>query len=204
MNGWQHPLLAAHFSPGELDALRRLWADRQRTLERMARLPQTLAHLDAYRANLLWHDGDLVLLDWAFVGLAAPGEELAAFVGATLLLDLVRLEDARRLEAVTFGGYLAGLRDAGWVGEEAHVWEAYRCAMPLRYALMTLASMLRTALEPGFAAGWERRTGKPLDEILDHRAGLLRFYLSQSIDQSSHVASSASSVRSPAPATAAA
>lgn len=204
MNAWQHPLLAAHFSPKELNALSRLWADRQRTVDRLAQLPQTLVHLDAYRANLMWHNGNLVLLDWAFVGLAAPGEELAAFVGATLLLDLVQLEDAGRLESVAFDGYLAGLRDAGSVGEEAHFWEAYRCAMPLRYALMTLASMLRTVLEPGFAAGWQRKTGKPLDEILAHRAGLLRFYLSRSMDQSSHTASKASSVRSSALATAAA
>ena len=179
MNGWQHPLLAARFSPGELDGLRRLWADRQRALDRLAQLPQTLAHLDAYRANLLRQNGDLVLLDWAFMGLAALGEELAAFVGATLLLDLAPLAGAERLEAVAFDGYLAGLRDAGWAGDAAHIWEAYRCAMPLRYAPIALASMLRTAIQPGFGEAWQRKTGKTLDQILAHRAALVRFLLSR-------------------------
>lgn len=204
MNGWRHPLLATHFSPEELGALKQLWADRQRTLDRLAQLPQIVAHLDAYRANLVWQNGDLVLLDWAFVGLAALGEELAAFVGATLLLDLAPLVEAEQLEAVAFDGYLAGLRDAGWVGEEAHVWEAYRCAMPLRYAPITLASMLRTVIEPGFAGDWKRKTGKPLEEILAHRAGLLRFYLSRAADQSSHTVSKPSSATLVLEATAAA
>ena len=64
-----------------------------------------------------------------------------------------------------------------WSGDEAVIWEAYRCAMPLRFALASLASMLRTAVEPDFAAEWERKKDKPLADILAHRAGLVRFYL---------------------------
>ncbi len=178
-NGYQHPLLTAHFAPEELAALRQLWTDRQTYLDRLARLPKTLCHLDAHRGNLSWQGDDLALVDWAFVGAGALGEELAAFVGATLLLDYVPLSDAEQLEQVAFDGYIAGLRAAGWSGDEAIIWEAYRCAMPLRYALMSLASMLRTAMQPEFAADWERKTGKSLEDILAHRAGLVRFYLSR-------------------------
>jgi hypothetical protein len=39
--------------------------------------------------------------------------------------------------------------------------------------------MLRTVMQPDFAADWERKTGKPLADILAHRAGLVRFYLSR-------------------------
>ena len=179
MNGYGHPLLTTYFAPEELTALRQLWADRQRHLERLAQLPQTLCHLDAHRGNLSWQGDELALLDWAFVGAGALGEELAAFIGASLLLDHVPLSDAEQLERVAFDGYLAGLRTAGWSGDEALIWEAYHCVMPLRYAIVSLASMLRTAVQPDYAAEWEQNTGKPLAEILTHRAGLIRFYLSR-------------------------
>lgn len=179
MDGYQHPLLAAHFAPEELAALRQLWANRQQILNRLAQLPLTLCHLDAHRGNLSWQGDDLALLDWAFVGSGALGEELAAFIGATLLLDYVPLADAEQLEQVAFAGYLAGLRAAGWSGDEVLIWEAYHCTMPLRYALMSIASMLRTAVQPDYATEWEQKTGKPLADILAHRAGLVRFYLSR-------------------------
>lgn len=179
MNGYHHPLLTAYFTPKELAALRQLWADRQIYLDRLAHLPQTLCHQDVHRGNLSWQGDDLAVLDWAFVGAGALGEELAAFIGATLLLDYVPLADAEQLEQVTFAGYMAGLRAAGWAGEEAAIWQAYCCAMPLRYAPVSVASMLRTAVQPTYAAEWEQKTGKPLAAILAQRAGLVRFYLSR-------------------------
>ena len=179
MNGYCHPLLTAYFAPEELAALQQLWADRQRYLDRLAQLPQALCHLDAHRGNLSWQGDELALLDWAFVGVGALGEELAAFIGATLLMDHVPLSAADQLERLAFAGYLAGLRDAGWSGDEASIWAAYHWAMPLRYALISLASMLQTAMQPDYATGWEQKTGKRLDDILAHRAGLIRFYLSR-------------------------
>jgi hypothetical protein len=179
INGYQHPLLTTYFAPEELTALRQLWSDRQSYLDKVAQLPQTLCHLDAHRGNLSWQGDDLALLDWAFVGSGALGEELVAFIGATLLLDYVPLADAEQLERVAFTGYLAGLRAAGWSGDETIIWDAYRCVMPLRYALVSVASMLRTAVEPEFVADWEQKTGKSLADILAHRAGLVRFYLSR-------------------------
>ena len=191
MNGYQHPLLTAYFSPGELAALRQLWVDKQTYLDRLAQLPQTLCHLDAYRANLIWQGDDLVLLDWAFVGEGALGEEMAAFVGATLLLEHVPLAEAEQLEQVALAGYLAGLRAAGWAGDQATIEEAYLCAMSMRYAPLTLASMLRTVIQPDYAADWERKAGKPLTDILAHRAGLVRFYLTRQPNQKMRIPQSA-------------
>lgn len=179
MNGYQHPLLNAYFAPEELAALSQLWANRQSYLDKLAQLPQTLCHLDAHRGNMSGQGDALALLDWAFAGNGALGEELAAFIGATLLLDYVSLDDAEQLEQVAFAGYVAGLRAAGWAGDGAQIWQAYRCAMPLRYAPVSVASMLQTAVDPTYAADWEQRTGQPLADILAHRAGLARFYLSR-------------------------
>ena len=179
MNGYEHPLLRAYFAPEELAALQRLWAERQSYLDRLAQLPQTLCHLDAHRGNLGWQRDDLVMLDWAFVGEAAYGEELAAFVGATLLLDYVPINDAEQLERTALSGYIAGLRNSDWVGDEAQILEAYRCAMPLRYAPASFASMCRAIVLPEFATDWQRKTGKSLSDILACRAELVRFYLSR-------------------------
>ncbi len=179
MNSYQHPLLTAHLTSEERTALRQLWANRQTYLDRLAQLTQTFCHLDAHRGNLSWQNGDLALCDWAFTGAGALGEELAAFIGGTLLLDYVPLANADQLERVAFAGYIAGLRVAGWSGDEANIWEAYRCAMPLRYAHMSMASILRTVMQPEFVADWERKAGKPLTDILVQRARLIGFYLSR-------------------------
>ena len=97
----------------------------------------------------------------------------------TLLGELDDSPFAGGVYKVAVAGYLAGLRAAGWAGDEALIWEAYGCAMPLRYAPVSLASMLRTAVDPPYATEWEQKTGKPLADILAHRAGLVRFYLSR-------------------------
>jgi hypothetical protein len=177
MDGWQLPLVQVYFTPEEVSQLRRLWAGREQRMAALAALPHSLSHLDAYRSNLFWQGDELTLIDWAFVGLAAMGEELAAFVGATLLLDHLPTSEAARLEGVALDGYLAGLKDAGWGGDPVGVLSAYRHAMPLRYGLISFASMLRTVFDPGFGAAWQKKEGRPLPEILQHRAEFIRFLL---------------------------
>ena len=177
LNSWQHPLLLTHFTSDELAQLQRLWATRQEMLTQIDRLPQALCHLDAHRANMMWRDDQLILLDWANVGYAALGEELAAFVGATLWFDQVPIAEAEALETAVFNGYLAGLQAEGWDGDVADVWQAYRCHMPLRYAINALFNMLRTAVEPGFGEAWEQRADQPLVNILSREADYVRFLL---------------------------
>ena len=154
VGGWELPVLRAQLAPTEIAQVRQLWAEREQHLAHLAQLPQVLCHLDAYRANFFWQGDTLTLIDWEFAGVGALGEEMAAFVGATLLLDHVPMAEAPQLESVALDGYLAGLREAGWDGAADLVWQAYRAAMPLRYALMSLTSMCRTTLEPDFARHW--------------------------------------------------
>ena len=173
--GWALPVLRAIFRRRRSHKSATCGPNARQRLAHLARLPQVLCHLDAYRANFFWQGDTLTLIDWEFAGVGALGEEMAAFVGATLLLDHVPMAEAPQLEAVALDGYLAGLREAGWDGETGQVWQAYRCAMPLRYALMSLASMCRTAMQPDFAQHWVQKTGKPLAEILAQRADFVRF-----------------------------
>ena len=65
------------------------------------------------------------------------------------------------------------------VGEADQVRQAYRCAMPLRYALMALATICRTTLQPEFGQHWSQRSGKPLAAILAQRADFVRFLLAR-------------------------
>ena len=177
---WSLPIIVRRFSGQEIAALRRLWARRGFQLACLAQQRQVLCHLDAYRSNFFWQGDTLTLIDWEFAGVGALGEEMAAFVGATLLLDHVPMAEAPQLEAVALDGYLVGLREAGWDGDADAVWQAYRCAMPLRYALSSLASIGRTAMQPDFAEHWSQQMGKPLESILAQRAEFLRFLLTRS------------------------
>ncbi len=179
INGWAHSLVRSYFTAAEVAQLQDLWAERQVYLEALSTLPKTLCHMDAYRSNLFWQDGKLRLIDWAFTGPGAVGEELAAFIGGTLLLGHVAVAEAEELEAVALEGYLAGLRDAGWGRNGAEVELAYRWAMPLRYALMSLASMLRAVFDQDYARDWQTASGKALPALLQHRAGLIRFMLTR-------------------------
>ena len=118
---WDDPV-ARVWSESTRSGLRGLWERRMAALELAERLPRTLCHLDCWPANLLEDsDGTSVLLDWAFVGEGAIGED-----PANLILDSVSdgLMDAALLpeiaEAVT-EGYAKGLADGGWSGSADEV-----------------------------------------------------------------------------------
>jgi hypothetical protein len=49
--------------------------------------------------------------------------------------------------------------------------------MPLCYALNSLFNVLRRAVEPGFDDEWERKTNRPLANILSREADYIRFLL---------------------------
>jgi hypothetical protein len=112
---WDHPVVAA-WPATVRDRLRQLWAQRPRALAAAEAGQRTLCHLDVWPANLIDRDGESVLLDWAFTGDGAVGED-----PANLILDSCSdgLMDAALLPRIAAGvtdGYLAGLRDGGWAG----------------------------------------------------------------------------------------
>ena len=97
-------------------------------LDLMERLPRTLCHLDVYEANLVRRpDGDIALLDWAFAGDGAIGEDVG-----NLILNASHQELDGRLTAA----YLRGLREAGWTGDERVV-RLGICASAVRYDWLT-------------------------------------------------------------------
>ena len=71
------PLLARLYPPEVAAIMVELWLARRRICDILAGWPQVLGHLDAVPANVIIRDGRTYLIDWAFMGRAAPGEELA-------------------------------------------------------------------------------------------------------------------------------
>ena len=131
---WDHPAVAAAW-PGQVRRqLRRLWAARSRVLRASEAAERTLCHLDVWPANLIDHAGSSVLLDWAFAGDGAVGEDVANLIVdscADGLMDAALLPEIA--ESVP-DRYLAGLRDGGWSGSDDAVRSAIAACGAAKYS----------------------------------------------------------------------
>jgi hypothetical protein len=149
---WDQPLVRAVYPAPVAARLLRLWTDRARLLEGLARVPRALAHGDAHPWNLFGRvaaDGreQTVAIDWDAVGLSALGEDAGHLFAAALLLSSGAPEVVARLHDAIWGGYLAGLRAAGWRGPERAVRYAFAAHAALFTCLPT-AGMVPAALSP--------------------------------------------------------
>jgi hypothetical protein len=92
-----------------------------------------------------------VLLDWAFVGDGALGEDVGNLIPDSvfdLLLPHDLLDD---LDAALTRAYLDGLRDAGWEGDERAV-RLGICASAVKYDWLTVHCLEHAGAEqqPGY------------------------------------------------------
>jgi hypothetical protein len=140
---WDHPSVTVW--PAELrQRLRRLHADHDRLTAVAAAAERTLCHLDVWPANLI-DDGKSVLLDWAFAGDGAVGEDIA-----NLIIDCFGdgLMDVALLPEIADGateGYLRGLRDGGWTGSADAVRTAIAASGAAKYSWLAPAFAGRAA-----------------------------------------------------------
>jgi hypothetical protein len=173
------PLTRQLYPPPVVAELKRLWAERERFLTALDRLPQTFCHHDAFRRNLLGRTGpqgdELVALDWADAGHAAVGQELVPLVlGSLLFFEAVGIAP-HDLDVACFANYVAGLREAGWTGDEHLV----RLGFTADAALHTTVGALRQALplvtDPALHPFVEDLVGRPLEEAMAAWAELWPF-----------------------------
>lgn len=183
---WAHPLVRAAFPAPIVGRLLRLLAEREALLAAMDRLPQTLSHLDAFPGNLLMRRDaaggeQIVALDWAFLGIAAVGEEVGHLIAWSLLAGVLPVTEAAPLRAAVLAGYAAGLREAGWAAGADEIARAVAVgaavAAALRWGLGAAASAVRPAFDARARATLERSMGLPIAPAMAARARLVSFLL---------------------------
>ena len=119
---WNHPLVATCFPNGLREGARRLRTERAWFLSLMERLPRTLCHLDVWPNNIIMaNDGSAVLVDWAFVGDGALGEDIGNLVPDAVFDRFVRADQLRSLATVALESYIEGLLAVGWRGDPMQV-----------------------------------------------------------------------------------
>ncbi len=121
-DAWRRPLVRDTWPDGLREGWRRLLAHRDALLDVMERLPRTRSHLDVWASNEIRRtSGEVVLLDWAFVGDGAVGEDLGNHVPDAAFDLFWPAAEISDLDDACFAAYLAGVREAGWRGRDHEV-----------------------------------------------------------------------------------
>jgi Phosphotransferase enzyme family len=108
-------------------------AEREHALRALEAGPQTFCHLDFHPANLFGDVDETILVDWAYCGIGALGEDPGNFVVDTILDGFVDAEHGDELERAVWHGYREGLADAGWAGDESAVRFAFTATPWLKF-----------------------------------------------------------------------
>ncbi len=170
------------FPAGLLDRARRVWDERYQLLDALDRLPQTLVHGDADRRNFFARRGadgaeETAAIDWAWMGVAALGEDLVNLVAASALWFQAEVRDLPALAEACLDGFAAGLADAGWQGDAHRARVGFAIGAALRFGpLGPFAPMLQY---PEMGRAMARSSGYELEDMADRMAAVQRFAFDQ-------------------------
>ena len=168
--------------PGDLAGrAHQVWVEREQFFAVLDRVPQVLSHGDADRRNLLGRVAngatETVAIDWEFLGPQAVGTDAATLVAQSVLWARDREpHDLPALSRLCYQGYLTGLREMGWTGDERLVQLGYAAALSLRFIALAGSMVVALAGEddrPRLEAGY----GMTLEAILDRHAAMQPFLL---------------------------
>jgi hypothetical protein len=178
----ENPFISQAISPASADALIALIAKSDRWLDLLDRMPQTICHWDAHRANLLSRttaDGEVetVAIDWAAAGWGPIGSELSKLLSQTVNFFGLSVDALPALDVRLFEHYMTGLADGGWSGDERSVRLAYSAASAMRLIVRT-SMAVDLALDARARAGFERAAGVPFATLAENFKRALPYYLS--------------------------
>ena len=174
-----HPLVA-HYLPNSIYGwMQRVWLEHNAWLDLIERQPQTLSHLDVFRRNAfarlnLQNDLLTVLIDWAFVGSAALGEEIVPLVAGSVNFLEFDSAQIQVLDQIVFDSYLEGLRSAGWRGDPRLVRFAYAAGSVLKFSVGVYGVAFMVANESQQPV-LQQIFGHPVEELVDVWGRTLRF-----------------------------
>jgi hypothetical protein len=136
-SAWARPLMREHFPPELRTALLDFHASRDALLALAERLPRALCHLDVWPCNIIMREGrEPVFLDWSFTGDGALGEDVGNLVPDAVFDLLLPHAALPELDERLTRGYVAGLREAGWTGDE-RLARLSICAAAVKYDWLT-------------------------------------------------------------------
>ena len=164
---WAQPVVVELFDPPARTELGALWRDRERWWDALDRLPLTVAHLDAFRANLMSRTvgghTQTVAIDWAFVGIAPLAADVATLVAASLFYH-GDPQDPWVLTEACLDATEAGLRDAGYTVSRADLDRAYAVNFIARWGFVI--GPLRAAGDPERERKMTEMLRRPYREIV--------------------------------------
>jgi hypothetical protein len=156
-------------------SLRRLWESRTSVVGAAEAFPRTLCHLDLWPANFIEDtSGGSVLIDWAFVGEGAVGEDPANLIIDSVTDGLIDMAQLPHIVDAICDGYVAGLSDGGWDGSADEVRAGIAACGAAKYSwlgALVIGSTVRGAAGGASsgrvdAAAEELERIRPLAELL--------------------------------------
>ena len=158
---WQRPLVRELWPDGLRAAWSALVAHRDELLALVERAPRTRCHLDLWVSNEIRRpDGTFTLLDWAFTGDGAIGEDIGNHIPDAVFDLFWPADRLPELAETCTGSYLEGLAEAGWRGDPDQVRRTV-LASGVKYAWL-LPLLLERASEEVHRAYHEQVDGRHL------------------------------------------
>ncbi len=163
-----------------LVAARALLSDRARLLAVVDEFPSTLCHHDFHALNLFGDEGGpSIAIDWAFVGIGPLPVDAGPFAADAVLDYGAPVASLPGLHEAVETGFVAGLRDGGWAGDDVRLRLAMRVAAGLKFAWVAAAA---ADPSPETLTRWEAHYGRDGAEVRDDRRWVAEWLVGMAAD----------------------